>query len=105
MIRGLLKAVVIAGPFGLAAGCTDESGRIDPVRTGLAVGASALVIGALDDNNNDNDRGHRNRDWDRDRDHRRNDGWGRPRYVERHYCGDGHRHSECRPRNDYYYGW
>lgn len=99
-VRDLLKVAVLAVPFGAAA-CTDSQGNIDPVRTGLAVGAGALVIGALDDN--DNDRGRRDRDWDRDRDHRRHDGWGRPRYVERHYCGDGHNHA--RQCGGYYYGW
>lgn len=94
-IRGLLKAAVIAGPFSLAAGCTDSRGDIDPVRTGLAVGAGALVIGALDSRDDD----HRDNDgWDRD--HRdRHDRWDRPRYVE-HYCGDGHYHPQC---GGYYY--
>lgn len=40
-----LMAMIVAGA--LVTGCTDPYGNVDPLATGLAVGAGALAVGAL----------------------------------------------------------
>ncbi len=84
-INGMMKAAILAAPFGLAA-CTDSQGRVDPLRTGALVIGTGVAATALANNNDNDDRRDRNRD--RSRYSWRND------QGERHYCGDGHRHEK-----------
>lgn len=41
------KLIAVVGVLLLTTACTDPYGRVDPLATGLAVGAGALAVGAL----------------------------------------------------------